>query len=243
MSASLLTLDARPESIQSYARLGGILALITLFAGSFGEGYAPSVLIVSGNAAATAANFLEHEMLFRWGFMGYLVEAICDATLTMVFWVLVRPVHANLAMLMVVFRILATCGFATAQVLYHGAFATARSAHQLVGLDPAQLQALSFSFVKMSSFGGQLFTTFYGLATLVFAHLLWRSRLLPRWLSVLLAIMGSAFVLRTILMILAPAYASPLLLASAAFGMVPLTFWLLVKGVDVSRWSAFAVRR
>src|SRR5688572_19067748 len=157
MSASASTITTPPESIQSYARLGGILTLITLFAGSFGEGYVPSVLIVSGNAAATAGNFVEHEMLFRWGFMGYLVEAICDAMLTMVFWVLVRPVHRNLAMLMVVFRILATCGFATAQVLYHGAFATARSAEQLSGLDPAQLQALSYSFVKMASFGGQLF--------------------------------------------------------------------------------------
>jgi hypothetical protein len=242
MSASLTSFNTPPESVQSYARLGGILCLISLFAGSFGEGYVPSVLIVSGNAAATAGNFVEQEMLFRWGFMGYLVEAICDAMLTMVFWVLVRPVHRNLAMLMVVFRILATCGFATAQVLYHGAFATARSAEQLSGLDPAQLQALSYSFVKMASFGGQLFTTFYGLGTLVLAHLVWRSRLLPRWLSVLLSIMGVAFVLRTILMILTPAYASPLLLGTAALGMLPLTFWLLVKGIDTSRWSAIATR-
>jgi hypothetical protein len=240
MSASASTFIAHPESVQSYARLGGILALISVLAGSFGEGYVPSMLIVSGNAAATAGNFVEHEMLFRWGFTGYLVEAICDATLTMVFWVLVRPVHQNLAMLMVVFRILATGGFAAAQVLYHGAFATARSAEQLSGLGSAQLQGLSYSFVTVATFGGQLFTTFYGLATLVFAHLLWRSRLLPRWLSVLLAIMGFAFVLRTILMVLAPAYASPLLLGTAALGMLPLTFWLLVKGVDASRWRAVA---
>ena len=60
------------------------------------------------------------------------------------------------------------------------------------------------------------------------------------WLQ--MAIMGVAFVLRTILMILAPAYASPLLLGTAALGILPLTFWLLIKGVDASRWSALATR-
>jgi hypothetical protein len=48
--------------------------------------------------------------------------------------------------------------------------------------------------------------------------------------------MGTAFVLRTILMILAPAYASPLLLAPAILGILPLTIWLLVRGVDADRW-------
>ena len=46
----------------------------------------------------------------------------------MVFWVFVRPVHARLAMLMVVFRIISPCGFAASEVLYFGALPALRGA-------------------------------------------------------------------------------------------------------------------
>jgi hypothetical protein len=249
MTAIPLTGESRPsffggsgstESVQWYARLAGILTLISLVAGAFGEGYVPAAVVASGDAAATAKNLLEHETLFRWGFVGYLIEAICDAMLTMVFWVILRPVHRNLAMLMVVFRIIATCGFATAQVLYFGAFSVLHSSNQLGAFGPDQLQALSFALIKIAFFGGQLFTTFYGLGSIVFGYLLVRSLILPRFIGVLWIIMGVAFALRTFLLVLAPAYASPLLLATAALALLPLMVWLLVKGVNVERWRAYA---
>ncbi len=43
-------------SVQRYARIAGVLVLISIFAGAFGEVYVPGKLIVSGDAAATAKN-------------------------------------------------------------------------------------------------------------------------------------------------------------------------------------------
>lgn len=226
------------ESLQIYARVAGVLGVITLIAGGFGEGYVPQVLIVTGNAAATATNILASETLFRWGFAGYLLEAICDATLTMVFWVLVRPVHRNLAMLMVVFRIISTCGFAGAEMLSFGALSTLRSADQLSAFEPAQLQALAFTLIKVSGFGGALFSMFFGLSNLVFGYLLERSRIVPRMFGILVLIMGTVFTLHTFLLVLAPTLATPVLvMASAAIGYFPLIFWLLFKGVNASRYA------
>lgn len=127
------------ESIQTYARLAGVLGILTIIAGGFGEAYAPGVVFVAGDPTATAQHVLGNESLFRWGFAAYLVEALCDATLTMVFWVFVRPVHARLAMLMVVFRIISTCGFAASEVLYFGALLTLRSAQTVSALQPGQM--------------------------------------------------------------------------------------------------------
>ena len=42
-------------NVQRYARIAGLLFLISLVAGGFGEAYAPSRLIVSNDAAATVA--------------------------------------------------------------------------------------------------------------------------------------------------------------------------------------------
>jgi len=45
---------ARAASVQTYARIAGVLFLISAVAGGFGEFFVPSQLIVSADAAATA---------------------------------------------------------------------------------------------------------------------------------------------------------------------------------------------
>ena len=80
-------------AIQTWARVAGILFLVSLVAGGFGEGYAPSRIIVSGDATATAANIKAFPFLFRLGFAGFLVESVCDTTLALVFYVLLRAVR------------------------------------------------------------------------------------------------------------------------------------------------------
>src|SRR5215472_17183797 len=52
----------RAASIQTYARMAGVVFLIAVVAGGFGEAYAPSQLLVAGNAAATAHNIVTHAL-------------------------------------------------------------------------------------------------------------------------------------------------------------------------------------
>jgi hypothetical protein len=65
-------------NVQRYARIAGVLFLISLVAGGFGEGYVPSRLIVSEDPVATAANIKASDFLFRLGFVGFLIESLCD---------------------------------------------------------------------------------------------------------------------------------------------------------------------
>ena len=230
----------RPVSIQGYARLAAALGILSIIGGAFGEAYVPSTIIVSGDAAATARNLLSSEDLFRWGFAGYLVEAICDAALTMAFWVLLRPVNRNLAMLMVVFRIISTCGFASAEMMYFGALSTVKATGPLGAFDRDQLNALGYMLLMVSGFGQALFTMFYGIASVIFGWLIYRSGYIPRILGVAMATAGVGFVARTVLLVVAPRYASMVLLAPMILAFLPLTVWLLVKGVDEEKWRAVA---
>lgn len=227
-------------AIQSYARLAGLLGLVSLVAGAFGEGYVPGVMIVSGDAAATAHNIIAHESLFRWGFAAYTVEALCDLTLTMLFWVLFRPAHPNLAFLMVLARMVSTIGFATAQVQYFGALQVLDSAEQFAAFPPAQLEAVAYTLIRVGGFGGGLFSGFYGVASIMLGYLILRSRLVPPFLGVIVTLMGIAFVTHLILLILAPAYASFLFMVTSVVAFLLLSLWLLIKGVDVARWRAMA---
>src|SRR5436190_10705627 len=91
--------EDRHGSIQTWARIAGVLFLLTIVAGGFGEFYVPSKLIVSADATATAKNIVAFNPLFRMGFATYLVEAVCDIALSLILYVLLRPVQKNLALL------------------------------------------------------------------------------------------------------------------------------------------------
>ncbi|MDQ2938513.1 MAG: DUF4386 domain-containing protein, partial [Acidobacteriota bacterium] len=82
---------------------------------------------------------------------------------------------------------------------------------------------------------------YYGISWIVRAYLIWNSGYLPKFLGVLMAIGGIGFVVRNFALILAPAYASDVLLMLMFPGGLVLTGWLLVKGVDVAKWKEWAV--
>ena len=221
---------------QKYARIGGLLGILSLIAGGFGEAFVPSRLVVRGDAAVTAANLASSSELFRLGFAGYLVEGLCDVGLALVLFALLRPVHRDLALLGLFFRLIGTTGFAMSQVIYFSALPLVTSAAGLQALSDGQREALALLSLNVSMFGQTLFMMFYGMGFLVFGYLLVRASYFPKFLGILVLLMGAGFVARTFLWVLAPAYASPWLLLVAAPAGLALSLWLLVRGVDPASW-------
>jgi hypothetical protein len=79
---------------------------------------------------------------------------------------------------------------------------------------------------------------FYGIPSMLLGYLMFRSGYLPKVLGVLLALSGLGFVVSSFLLVLAPAYASSAFLLPTAVAGLAVTFWLLVKGVDVPKWQS-----
>lgn len=234
---------AREASVQTYARIAGALFLISLVAGGFGEFYAPSALIVSADAAATAKNIIASDSLFRLGFASYLVEAMCDVGLTLVLYLLLRPVREDLALLAVFFRLVSTAVFAIAELFYFAASLVLGGAGYLKTFSPEQLNSLALLSLKLSGYGGGIFMVFYGVPSVLLGYLIFRSGYLPRFLGVLLALSGLGFVTHNFVLALAPAYTSPLLLLPAPLAALALTVWLLARGVDAPKWEAALAAR
>ena len=223
--------------VQTYARIAGVLFLITIVAGGFGEFYVPSTLIVSADATATANNIRASEWLFRLGFAGYLVEALCDIGLTLVLYVLLRRVHEELALLAAFFRLVSTAVFAAAELFYFAATFILGGAAYLKTFSPDQLNALALLSLKLYGYGGGIFMVFYGIPSILLGYLMFRSGYFPRILGALMALGGLGFVVRNFLLVLAPAWASSLLLLAMTLAVLPMTVWLLVKGIDVRKWE------
>jgi hypothetical protein len=238
MTTRPITSEASADGIQMYARTAGVLGLISIVAGGFGEAYVPAALVVSRDAAATATKIITSESLFRWGFTAYLVEALCDAGLTLLFYLLLRAVRNDLALLAVFFRLIGTAGFAMAQVFYFAALPFVGDADHLKAFSPDQLHAVALLSIEVSGYGQSVFTMFYGVGSVLLGYLIYRSGFLPKVIGILLALSGVGFVAKTFTWALAPSYSSPLLLMPAGVAALALTGWLLVKGVDAARWKA-----
>jgi hypothetical protein len=228
--------------VQTYATAAGVLFLISMIAGGFGEFYAPTTLIVSGNATATATNVVAHVSLLRLGFAAYLVEAICDITLAWLFYVLLRPAHRNLSLLAAFFGLVSTATFAATELFYFAPSFILGGAEYLKTFTPAQLDSLALLSFKFSAIGAGIFMAFYGVAWILRGYLMYRSGYLPRTLGVISVLAGLGFVGHNFALVLVPAYASDLMLAPMFLFGLALTGWLLVKGVDVPKWEAAEIR-
>jgi len=223
-----------------YARIAGILLLLSLVAGGFGEVYVPSRLIVSSNATATAQNFQAFQSLFHMGFACYLIEAMCDIALSLVLYVLLRPVRKDIALLAAFFGLVGTAVFATSELFYLAPSLILGGAGYLRTFAPDQLNTLALLSLKLFTYGGAMFTVFYGVAWVLRGYLIFRSGYLPKFLGVLMTLGGLAFIVRNFLLILAPAHAPGSLLLLMMPGGLLLPLWLLVRGVDVRKWEVTA---
>lgn len=224
-------------NVQRYARVAGVLFLISLVAGGFGEAYAPSKIIVSGDAAATVANITNFNFLYRLGFAAFLTESLCDIALVLIFYALLRPVSRELSLLAAFFGLVGTAVFAVGELFYLAPTLLVGNAAYATTFSTAQINGLVQLSLRFASLAGMATTAYYGMSWLVRAYLIVRSGYLPKFLGVLMAIGGAGFVVRNFLLILAPAYASTLLLVLMFPGGLVMIIWLLVKGVDMRRWD------
>ena len=96
-------------SPQIYARIGGVLYLIIIAAGIFGEFFVRGKLIVSGDT--TVNNIMNSQLLWRTGIASDLIMHVCDLPLMLIFYVLLRPVNKNLALLALLFTMIQTAVF------------------------------------------------------------------------------------------------------------------------------------
>jgi len=228
---------------RTYARIGGLLYLLIIGAGIFGEFAVRNRLVVSGDAAATASNVLASESLWRLGVAGDLFMHICDIPLIVIFYVLLKPVSRNLALLYVLFTLTQTAALVAFKLNPLIGLFLLGDAGYLSSIQPAQRQALMYVFVRADEYGFGIGLIFFGCACVVLGHLIRRSTFLPRTLGTLMQVGGVCYLINSFALIVAPRAARalfPVILLPSFIAELSLCLWLLLKGVDPQKWRAYA---
>ncbi|MGB9205613.1 MAG: DUF4386 domain-containing protein [Terriglobales bacterium] len=230
-------------SPQIYARIGGVLYLILILVGMFAVIFVRSKLIVSGDATATANNITASPLLWRLGIAGDLTMHVCDVPLMLIFYVLLRPVNRNLALLAVLFNLVQTAVLVANKLNLLTALFLLGNAGYLKAFEPHQLHALSYLSLKLHDYGFGVGLIFFGCECLVVGYLIFRSGYLPKTLGVLMQIAGLCYPTNSFALLLAPTFANvifPAILVPAFIGELSLCLWLLVKGVNLPKWELHA---
>ena len=216
------------------ARLAGIAYLILIAAGIFAQFFVRGKLIVTGDHAATATNILASEGLFRAGLFGDMVMIVCDVALAWLFYVLLKPVNRNLALLAVFFRLGMDAVLAVNMLNHFAALYVLSGVDYLSVFGAEQLKALSLFFLEVHRHGYLISQIFFGPYLIILGRLVYRSLLFPRVFGVLLILAGCGYLIECLVMFLFPQFEVVTYPGLALAGLSELVFclWLLVKGVD-----------
>ena len=221
------------SSNRNPGRVAGFWYLLLCVIGPLRLIYIPTKLFVTGNAAATVNNIAAHEWLFRFGIVGDLACGVILIFLVLAFYRLFKGVDQNLAVLVVIFG-----GVMPAIINFVGVVTDAsalmviRGADFLSVFDKPQRDALALLFLHLRDRQNTAAEILWGVWLLPLAVLVYRSRFLPRFLGVWLALGGVAYIILSLTGELVPqyqqkvfAYAQP-----ALFGEVAITLWLVIMG-------------
>jgi len=225
-------------SLSKNARVAGLLFILATLVGGVRLLYIPSVLIVHGNAAATANNIVAHEFLFRLGIVSELLGSVLWISLTLALYRLFKQVDQELAVLMLILGSLMQVPiFFINSVTDAATLLFARGADFLSVVDKPQRDAFTMMFLNLHHHLDLANAIFWGLWLLPFGWLVYRSRFLPRLLGIWLMLECFAWLAFSFTGILLPGqedkiftYGQPLMLAEVATML-----WLVIMGARDKR--------
>jgi len=176
------------------ARMAGVFEMLEGMTSAFGQVFVLGRLIVSGSAAATAANILGHERLFWLGFVSSLIGVACHIAWTLLFYDLFKPVNRSLSLLAAFVSLVVCAMQALTSLLYVAPLLVLQGGSSVSAFTTEQLQALSYVFLKLNAYAFDIDLVFFGFWCVLTGYLIFRSTFLPRILGVLLAIDGLGWV-------------------------------------------------
>ncbi|MGK2960966.1 MAG: DUF4386 domain-containing protein [Gemmatimonadaceae bacterium] len=220
-------------SIRGTARLTGLFYLMMGLPGPFILMYIPRRFIVSGDAAATAAQILDAERLYRLGMLAGLISSVGFLLLVQSLYTLLRDVDRQQARMMVMFVLMAVgLGFVD-MILQSAPLVVLRNAEALSAFTAPQRDALAYSFLRLRTNEMQVAASLWGLWLLPFGVLVWKSGFIPRVIGVLLIVGGVAYLAGSITYMVFPEHfrtVTRFTLPLGAPGEIAIMVWLLVRG-------------
>lgn len=238
----VLTKTIPTHAPETYARIAGSLYLVIAVFGAFSIAYVPSVIIAAGDAAATAANLLAHRAVFSLGVFADFVVMLSEIVLTVLLYVLFKPVSPTLSLIAMVARLLMVVVMAFNLLINLTPMLLLSGADYLSAFSPPQLQATAYLFTQAHGYGVYIWDVFFGFHLLILGYLVMQSGYFPKLLGAGMLIGSFGYLLEGLSKL---TFFDNAALAMTVVGLLVLVsisetsfaLWLLIKGLDVTGWT------
>lgn len=233
------------DSTKSLAQRAGLLYVLHTLAAPFAYLYVPGVLLVEGNALATADRVRASESLLRAAIVAELSSVTVLIFASLALYQLFKRVDQRTSILMAALM-LVSVPISYVNVLNHIApLVLLKTPAIAAALDPGQVAAQVTFFLRLHNSGLVINQIFWGLWLLPIGVLVMRSDFIPRWLAIPLFLGGAGYVANSLGALLLP----PALRSITQYGQVLgvgellfFNFYLMIwgaRGHAVDRVAAF----
>ena len=170
------------------ARIAGFLYFMYIGIHICADVFGRSTLIVFGDATATAQHIMASEWQFRIGSMGDLLAAVLFLLTAWALYVLLKPVHKNLALLFLLLNLVGVVIQCLSDLNLFASLLLLSGADYLNIFQTDQLQALAMLFLYIYKNGFMIAQIFFGAWVFPLGYVVFKSGFLPRVLGVVMMI-------------------------------------------------------
>ena len=213
----------------AHARLAGLAYLGTIICGVYAEGFARGALFVSGNAAATAQAIFASEPLFRVGLIADLIMLGSYIAVTILLYGLCRKTSPSGAAIAAAFSLIGIAVLASNTLL----LGIVLRMRDLVQSQPSLAETV-YLLLRVHGDGYKISLVFFGTYCLLLSWLIWRGRLVPVAVGIMVGAAGACNIINSLAWLGAPQWAAHLPLyftVPTLLGELALALWLLLFGI------------
>ena len=232
------------NSVKKTARIAGILYLAIFIIYPLATSVR-STLVVPGDSAATVQNIAANQTLFRWGMAGESVIFLIEILMAGYLYVLLRPVSRSVSFGSALAR--ASEGVVMAATNLFTSILTlvvVGGAGYLSVFEQEQQEALALLFQDANNYVILIWGLFFALHLVLLGWLVYKSGFFPKIPGILLALAGIGYFAQSFGVMVAPNLSDTLetvVVVLAIPGELVFALWLLIKGVDETKWHERAL--
>ena len=219
-------------------RLAGIMYLLTMATANFADFYVRRQLFVPADPQQTLRNIAASALLVRLGIGSDLITIAASVILVVALYVILKPVNRSAA-LVAVFWWLLECAIAAVVTLNSlAALFLLSSKDSLLAVNTDHFETLAQLFLNADRAGNRIAALLFGLGSIVFCYLWFKSRCIPRTLAAWGILSSLVPIMAPLSTVMFPALIdAPLRRARSGWPImtfeVLLGLWLLLKGIGV----------
>jgi len=226
------------------ARFAGFLYLFIAVCGGFAFFGGYESLIVSGDATATSNNILISELMFRVGIIGDSFTFLGEIVLTILLYILFKPVSKTLSQIAAFSRLAMTAMIGMNLLNKLIVLQLLSGADYLNVFEPDQLNALVLLFLSAYGYGSLIWGVFFGLHLIIIGYLIIKSSYFPKILGVLFVFASLGYLIDSFGRFILPQYETiyRVVIMATIPAELAFAFWLLIKGVKIEQWEKHALK-